>query len=384
MATTDILPFATGASALVLSQSAYSALPAQTNGFQAGIADPATLNKVWRQSSFMAAGLANLLVARGVNVPDDGNLTNLVSNLGSVIAPLASPSFTGTPTAPTTAVDTNTTQLATTAFVLGQAGSASPTMNGTATVGMSTRFARQDHVHPTDASRAPLLSPAFTGTPTAPTAAAATNNTQIATTAFVTTAVSNATPAASATVAGVVELATATEAQAGTDTARAVTPAGLASALGLAAPPGTVTYFARNTAPSGWLKANGALVSRTTYANLFAAIGTAFGAGDGTTTFALPDLRGEFVRGWDDGRGVDAARAFGSGQLDAFQGHMHGKGFVNTTATTSTALDVQLGPNSATSGTVSAGVLSDGTNGTPRNAPETRPRNIALLACIKY
>ncbi|MCK9131735.1 phage tail protein [Haemophilus influenzae] len=64
---------------------------------------------------------------------------------------------------------------------------------------------------------------------------------------------------------------------------------------------GEVAFFARTTPPSGWLKANGAAVSRTTYAALFAAIGTTFGAGDGSSTFNLPDLRGEFVRGLDDG-----------------------------------------------------------------------------------
>lgn len=100
-------------------------------------------------------------------------------------APLASPGLTGTPTAPTAAVDTNTTQLATTAFVVGQAGSATPLINGTAAVGTSLRFARQDHVHPTDTTRAPLASPTFTGTPAAPTPAADTNTTQVATTAFV-------------------------------------------------------------------------------------------------------------------------------------------------------------------------------------------------------
>lgn len=100
-------------------------------------------------------------------------------------APLASPGLTGTPTAPTAAADTNTTQLATTAFVVGQAGSATPLINGTAAVGTSLRFARQDHVHPTDTTRAPLASPTFTGTPAAPTPAADTNTTQVATTAFV-------------------------------------------------------------------------------------------------------------------------------------------------------------------------------------------------------
>jgi hypothetical protein len=100
-------------------------------------------------------------------------------------AGLASPAFTGTPTAPTATVDTSTTQLATTAFVLAQASSVTPNMDGTGAVGTSVRFARADHTHPTDTSRAPLASPGFTGTPTAPTAANGTNTTQLATTAFV-------------------------------------------------------------------------------------------------------------------------------------------------------------------------------------------------------
>ena len=104
-------------------------------------------------------------------------------------APLASPVLTGTPTAPTAAAGTNTTQIATTAFVTAsntaQLATVAPLMSGTATVGASTLVARQDHKHPTDTSRAPLASPTFTGKPAAPTAAEGTNTTQLATTAFV-------------------------------------------------------------------------------------------------------------------------------------------------------------------------------------------------------
>lgn len=114
-------------------------------------------------------------------------------------APLASPAFTGTPTAPTATAGTNTTQVATTAFVkaavdaktVPSASSTSPKMDGTATVGTETAFARGDHIHPTDTSRAPLASPALTGTPTAPTAASGTATTQIATTEFVANALGN-------------------------------------------------------------------------------------------------------------------------------------------------------------------------------------------------
>ena len=109
-------------------------------------------------------------------------------------ANLASPALTGTPTVPTAAADTNTTQVATTAFVLGQTSSTSPVMDGTAAVGTSTRYARSDHVHPTDTTLAPKASPALTGTPTVPTAAVDTNTTQAASTAFVIAQAGSATP----------------------------------------------------------------------------------------------------------------------------------------------------------------------------------------------
>ena len=94
-------------------------------------------------------------------------------------------------------------------------------------------------------------------------------------------------------------------------------------ALPQAVPTGSVHIMATTTAPSGYLKCNGAAVSRTTYADLFAIIGTTHGAGDGSTTFNVPDLRGEFVRGWDDSRGVDSGRSFGSSQGDNNKQHNH-------------------------------------------------------------
>jgi len=134
------------------------------------------------RKSQLDAGLATKAAMSHSHAVSD--VTGLQSALDAK-APLASPGLTGTPTAPTAGADTNTTQLATTAFVLGQAGTSAPSMNGSAAIGTSSRFARADHVHPTDTSRAPLASPALTGTPTAPTAGNGTNTTQIATTAFV-------------------------------------------------------------------------------------------------------------------------------------------------------------------------------------------------------
>jgi microcystin-dependent protein len=191
----------------------------------------------------------------------------------------------------------------------------------------------------TNLGLATLAAPTFTGTPAAPTAAAGTNTTQLATTAFV---LANNVPA------------------------------------------GAINYFAMSTAPTGYLKANGADISRTTYAALFAAISTTFGVGDGSTTFTLPDLRGEFVRGWADGRAVDTGRTFGSAQGEAFASHTHpyttsyylGSGSPGFDGNAISGNNVQGGFSSF------AAIPTQNTGGT--GGTETRPRNIALLACIKF
>ena len=147
-------------------------------------------------------------------------------------------------------------------------------------------------------------------------------------------------------------------------------------AAGGGVPVGSVIYHAANTAPAGFLKANGATLSRSTYADLFAAIGTTFGTGDGSSTFAVPDLRGEFARGWDDSRGVDGSRAFGSTQADELKSHSH---------TLSLRFNDSSTPRSFVRASSSANLQTSA--GGPTNATggsETRPRNIALLACIKY
>lgn len=210
-----------------------------------------------------------------------------------------------------------------------------------------------------------------------------------------TTSHTHAIDKASLTVAGIVQLDSATNSTAEN---LAATPKAVKAAYDLAtqaAHSGMIAYFARNAAPAGWLKANGAAVSRTTYATLFAAIGTTFGAGDGSTTFNLPDLRGEFLRSWDDGRGVDAGREFGSAQADAFQGHarnlkrsqsdarMHGLNYYQN-------VEINNNQHSPAPAVINNGdtwlthdYLPHLSYGTPRVAAETRPRNIALLACIK-
>ena len=141
-----------------------------------------------------------------------------------------------------------------------------------------------------------------------------------------------------------------------------------------AAPPGLFGGFLMSTPPTGWLKANGAAVSRTAYAALFAAIGTTWGVGDGSTTFNVPDLRGEFLRGWDDARGVDAGRVFAAAQGHLLASHNHT--YNGIIGNSSGATVTNIGPGSSWSIT---GFASGSAGGA-----ETRPRNQTALACIKY
>lgn len=191
-----------------------------------------------------------------------------------------------------------------------------------------------------------------------------------------------------------------------------------------AAPPGVISHTAASSAPTGWLKANGAAVSRTTYAKLFAAIGTDYGTGDGSTTFNLPDLRGYHIRSLDDGRGVDSGRVRGSIQADQNKSHNHGgatggqsadhthggmtyygspdhahgvpygvstagsgaAGFVRSTSASPSGYIFSTGMNTGHT----HGFVTDGTSNShahPISADggtETRVKNVALLAIIKY
>jgi len=141
-----------------------------------------------------------------------------------------------------------------------------------------------------------------------------------------------------------------------------------------AVPVGTVVWKAANIIPTGYLKANGAAVSRTTYAALFADIGVVFGVGDSSTTFNLPDLRGEFVRGWDDGKGLDKGRALGSNQDEDFKAHTHDMAQSGDYTAPGPKASMDNGQD-----VIANYLASESTGGI-----ETRPRNVALLACIKY
>lgn len=162
------------------------------------------------------------------------------------------------------------------------------------------------------------------------------------------------------------------------------------------APAGSVTMFASSTVPSGWLECNGAAVSRTTYATLFAAIGTTWGSGDGSTTFTLPDLRGEFVRGWDHGKGTDTGRAFASSQTDALQNitgsfdiRKSGVGPIIETIPTYDGALHDAGTSASLVTVEASGTSATGrkvgfdASRVARTSTETRPRNVALMYIIK-
>ncbi|OKO48300.1 phage tail protein [Pseudomonas sp. BTN1] len=138
-------------------------------------------------------------------------------------------------------------------------------------------------------------------------------------------------------------------------------------------PAGTTIAFAGPTVPTGFLKENGAAVSRTTYANLFAAIGTTYGAGDGSTTFNLPDSRGEFIRGADEGRGVEPGRTVGSWVDSQNKSHTHVYGAQHKTDYGLSATGIQgVSPGKVMYETTASG------------GDEARPRSTARLMCIKY
>lgn len=136
-------------------------------------------------------------------------------------------------------------------------------------------------------------------------------------------------------------------------------------------PAGVSAMWNDDTPPDGWFEENGALVSRAAYPELFAAIGTRFGAGDGSTTFALPDSRGEFIRGWDNGRGVDVGRALGSSQADELKSHNH----IYQRSVAGFAASGGSGNASIDTGTTNTGSTGGG---------ETRPKNVTKMVIIKF
>lgn len=160
-----------------------------------------------------------------------------------------------------------------------------------------------------------------------------------------------------------------------------------------AIPPGAVMSFAMSAAPVGWLPCDGAAINRTTYSALFAVVRTIHGAGDGSNTFNVPDLRGEFIRGWSAGRNVggQATRTFGSYEEDAIRNIIGEFKVAGTTGGIDGVAGVFNIKNQPT-GYPAQAVASNNTVGYGQfnasrvvpTAEDNRPRNIALLYCIKF
>tara|TARA_Y100001963_G_C6776797_1_gene447756 strand:- start:664 stop:1896 length:1233 start_codon:yes stop_codon:yes gene_type:complete len=161
---------------------------------------------------------------------------------------------------------------------------------------------------------------------------------------------------------------------------------------GARTPPGTILMMAGNVAPAGFHHCNGQLLSRSTYAALFAQIGTIYGSTSGSN-FRVPDLRGEFVRGWDDGRGVDSGRSLGSSQGEEWKKHQHifhgddssmthfgsqGDGVNNSFIRVS---DNNIDFTSAGNGNGGKFLTQSNSQGNSGGS-ETRPRNIAIMYVI--
>ncbi|MBS2294393.1 phage tail protein [Salmonella enterica subsp. enterica serovar Typhimurium] len=316
-----------------------------------------------------APGTMDTLKEIAAAINNDPKFSETINNALALKAPLASPAFTGIPTAPTASQGANSTQIANTAFVKaaittlinGAPGTLDTLKEIAAAINNDPNFSTT--INNALALKAPLASPALTGVPTAPTAAQGTNNTQIATTAYVRAAISALVGSSPEALDTLNELAAAlgndpnfattmTNALAGkqpldaTLTALAGLPTGanklpyftgtdtvaqtdltqvgrdilaksstqaITQYLGLgegsALPVGVPVPWPSATPPTGWLKCNGAAFSAEEYPELAKVY----------PTNKLPDLRGEFIRGWDDGRGIDAGREILSAQGDAIR-----------------------------------------------------------------
>lgn len=312
-----------------------------------------------------------------ISAPQDGDVWGSAvslfyrkSGVTYTVAPLESPTFTGTPSAPTPTKASNSGAVATTNYV-------------------------QQHVVDLNAAinlRATIDSPTLTGNPKSVTPATDDNDTSIATTAFVVNKINTITPNYYTRTQVDTAIANEANARANGDTNLQNQIDEINKTKGI--PVGTVIYYAAAVTPIGWLKCDGSLVSKNSFPQLFDKIGYTYG-GSGND-FRLPDLRGEFLRGWDDSRGVDPSRQFGSWQ----KGTMVGGYDDNDDSSHASVLQGRAwndyGSDLVTS-EIASNVYSLGRikwnhpqgesiyniNQAPNWVSITRPRNVAMLPCIK-
>lgn len=244
-------------------------------------------------------------------------------------------------------------------------------------------------------------------------------------------------PPASTTVEGILEIATLSEALAGTPTNLAIVSDVMKQIVDLICPVGSVQGFLRNTTPSGWLELNGLTIGNassgaTARANadtetlytllwqqtsavdlpIYTSTGVLSSKGASASAdfaankrLALPNTRGEFLRGWDNGRGVDTGRTLGGSQSDLVKAHTH-TGSTSSSGSHSHTYSIYLGNRRGLNGSVNSPHWSSGDtytgasthNGTTdttgahshtvtidaNSGVENRPRNVSVMYCVKY
>jgi microcystin-dependent protein len=291
------------------------------------------------------------------------HIADAVTTLNAAVAlksNTASPQFTGIPTCDVSPDRTiNNTRLATTAHVHSVVDNSASLLT-TAYQNYTTNAVSvlSSSVNGLLALKASLASPALTGTPRSTTPAVNDDSDRIATTAYTVDVLAALKATIDGTLSGINDLINQTR----------------------PVPTASVFYLASLIVPNGYLECNGSTVSRATYASLWQALGSP-NTGNGFDTFTLPDLRGEFIRGWDHGRGIDISRAILSNQTADLAAHTHQYNDTYYSEHWGSGEGPQVGSGrtdydnydyNKTRTTASSG------------GTETRPRNVALMPIIKW
>lgn len=153
-------------------------------------------------------------------------------------------------------------------------------------------------------------------------------------------------------------------------------------------PPGTIIHYAGRTVPSGWLICNGANVSRTDYAALFAAIGTIYGAGNGSTTFGLPNLNGRFFEGTTYTGSVGTYHSAGlpniTGQINKLPTPWNGLLYEQNGALKPVNIGDKAYSGNGNGSNFRLELDASGANEIFGNSTTVQPPSMALLPCIKF
>lgn len=314
---------------------------------------------------------ASSQIATISHISDAVTILNASINLK---ANINSPTFTGTPSLDATPPQTvNNERISSTKFVHTAVDNKASIIKDDYEAHVANAVSDlEDTINAALDLKANLTSPHLTGVPTAVTPARGDSTQKIATTAFTADAISVLNDSIQSALSTISALINSTR----------------------PVPSGSVFYIASSIVPNGYLEAAGQSVSRLTYATLWQALGSpATPSGDPANTFRIPDLRGEFIRGWDNGRGVDSGRSVLSSQSsqNLSHGHLFDDIRWSEISGSYTYADPMLGTISVGPGAGSnkgtdwdngAHFIQHGTYSSGGN--ESRPRNVALMPIIKY